>query len=307
MDRPSNRNSDTSSKYSVASWQPTPEQMTADAAAQTKSDTASQTAADVALQTNADDAASQTKSDFAPRTESSSVLPVNSDVVFQSQAEASPQMNEDAAPQINADEDVSAQVHAETPSQPMPDALSQTKSDAPSQSTPNAPSQSRPAARTAPAHEPWLVGAAEGDVGHGARKRFLVGRNRPKPEAQIDGTVNEAPGYAATVAATDKKASFGKVYHPPGKSPYFKSRYIADTSKIDKPWLYGKRDPREKWQTIIPMCGFLIGLGIAGFLMWQGYESVSRNLYCEALNEDFSSGTLNESIWSTEIGVKGFG
>ncbi|KAF2446948.1 glycoside hydrolase family 16 protein [Karstenula rhodostoma CBS 690.94] len=104
-----------------------------------------------------------------------------------------------------------------------------------------------------------------------------------------------------------RRAPVWRPYIPPGKSPYFKSRWIPDKSKIEKPWLHGKRDPREKWQTILPMTGFLIGLAVAGLLIWEGYHSVSRNLYCEIMTDDFSSGRLNESLWSTEIEVGGYG
>lgn len=93
----------------------------------------------------------------------------------------------------------------------------------------------------------------------------------------------------------------------PARTKYFKSRRIKDKSQIDKSWLCEKRDPREKWQTIIPMSGFLIGLAIAGFLIWEGYHSVSRNLYCEVMTEDFSSGRLNETLWSAEITSGGHG
>ncbi|OAG05078.1 beta-1,3-glucan-binding protein [Paraphaeosphaeria sporulosa] len=167
------------------------------------------------------------------------------------------------------------------------------------------------------------VGAAEHDLGHGARKRHLVGRANGNADDEIDpapigkdtasGTPVPAPARSGSAnnstdtATTGRSPSTTKTYHPPGKAKYFKSRLIKDKSKIDKPWLYEKRDPREKWQTIIPMCGFLIGLGIAGFLIWEGYHSVSRNLYCEVMSDNFSSGKLNESVWTTEIGVKGFG
>ena len=66
------------------------------------------------------------------------------------------------------------------------------------------------------------------------------------------------------------------------------------------------RDPREKWQNIIPMVGLLMGLGFAGLLVWTGYRSVSMNLYCEVISDDFTSG-LNPEVWIKEVEVGGYG
>ncbi|KAL5449582.1 hypothetical protein PMIN06_006806 [Paraphaeosphaeria minitans] len=197
--------------------------------------------------------------------------------------------------------------------------------DASSQSKPGQyslpPAGEPPVNTSQPPSQP--VGTTVEDLGHGARKCRLVGRengnadnengpapirndtvcNTPVPASAQSGSANGSTGNATT----GRNTSTTKTYHPPGKARYFKSRFIKDKTKIDKPWLYEKRDHREKWQTIIPMCGFLIGLGIAGFLIWEGYHSVSLNLYCEVMSDDFSSGKLNESVWTIEIGVKGFG
>jgi hypothetical protein len=156
-----------------------------------------------------------------------------------------------------------------------------------------------------------LVGAAENDMAHGARRRHLVGQvngntdlDAPNPVGS-DGNANGST-HNSSAERTDH-TSTTRTFQPPGKPRYFKSRRIKDKTKIEKPWLYEPRDPREKWQTIIPMCGFLIGLAIAGFLIWEGYHSVSRNLYCPVMVDDFSSGRLNESMWSTEIELGGYG
>jgi len=71
------------------------------------------------------------------------------------------------------------------------------------------------------------------------------------------------------------------------------------------PWLQTK-DPKEKWVTILPLLGILVGLGIAGFLVWDGIRSVVRHRYCEVLNEDFASG-LRDSVWTKEVELGGFG
>ncbi|KAF2203850.1 concanavalin A-like lectin/glucanase [Delitschia confertaspora ATCC 74209] len=85
---------------------------------------------------------------------------------------------------------------------------------------------------------------------------------------------------------------------------YFKSRRIKKED-IQRPWL-NQKDPRAIWVNIIPIMGFIIGLGIAAFLMWTGYRSVSHHRYCEIMYDNFTSG-WNDKIWTREIEVGGFG
>ncbi|QIX00326.1 hypothetical protein AMS68_005843 [Peltaster fructicola] len=85
---------------------------------------------------------------------------------------------------------------------------------------------------------------------------------------------------------------------------YFHSRRIKK-GEIEQPWLK-RKDPREKWVTIIPIIGFLVGLAISIFLVWQGLQSLSHHVYCQVLDEDFSHG-LDSNIWMKEVEVGGFG
>jgi len=65
-------------------------------------------------------------------------------------------------------------------------------------------------------------------------------------------------------------------------------------------------DPKEKWVTILPIIGIFIGLGISGFLVWDGIRSVVKHKYCEVLIEDWSQG-IRSDIWEQEVQVGGFG
>lgn len=89
------------------------------------------------------------------------------------------------------------------------------------------------------------------------------------------------------------------------RNRYFHSRRIKDPKEIQKPWLE-KKDPREKWVTIIPLMGIVIGLGIAAFLVYNGISSVVNHKYCEVFAEDWSQG-FREDIWTREVEVGGFG
>lgn len=88
-------------------------------------------------------------------------------------------------------------------------------------------------------------------------------------------------------------------------SRYFHSRRVRK-GEVEKPWL-DKKDPKEKWVTIIPLIGLLVGCGIAGFLIYDGLSSVVQHQYCSVLSDDFSGGTLNTDIWTMEAEVGGFG
>ncbi|KAI5778693.1 concanavalin A-like lectin/glucanase domain-containing protein [Geopyxis carbonaria] len=87
-------------------------------------------------------------------------------------------------------------------------------------------------------------------------------------------------------------------------SRFFHSRRVKK-GDVPKPWLDNK-DPREKWVTIIPCIGILIGVAVCGILIWEGLSSVVNHKYCPVLIEDWSKG-FDESIWTREVEVGGFG
>lgn len=85
---------------------------------------------------------------------------------------------------------------------------------------------------------------------------------------------------------------------------YFHSRRIKKGT-VERPWL-DKKDPREKWVTIIPLIGIFIGLAITAALIWDGLRNVVNHEYCPVLIEDFSKG-LDPAVWTKEAEVGGFG
>lgn len=85
---------------------------------------------------------------------------------------------------------------------------------------------------------------------------------------------------------------------------FFHSRRVQKGS-VEQPWR-DKKDPKEKWVTIIPLFGLLVGLGITGVLIWDGLRSVVNHVYCPILSEDWSNG-INTDIWTKEAEVGGFG
>jgi hypothetical protein len=85
---------------------------------------------------------------------------------------------------------------------------------------------------------------------------------------------------------------------------YFHSRRVRK-GEVEQPWR-AKVDPKEKWVTIIPLIGLLLGFGIAGFLVYDGLSSVVHHKYCPVLSDDFSGG-LNPAVWTKEAEVGGYG
>jgi len=85
---------------------------------------------------------------------------------------------------------------------------------------------------------------------------------------------------------------------------YFHSRRVKP-GEVQQPWKE-KRDPKEKWVTIIPCIGLVVGLAVAGFLVWHGISSVVNHKYCPVLTEDWSNG-FDEKIWTREVECGGFG
>ncbi|KAK3335058.1 concanavalin A-like lectin/glucanase domain-containing protein [Neurospora tetraspora] len=95
-------------------------------------------------------------------------------------------------------------------------------------------------------------------------------------------------------------------YHEvlPGGQRYFHSRRVRK-GEVEKPWAE-KKDPKEKWVTIIPLIGIFVGLAISGFLIWDGIRSVVKHKYCLVLDEDWSQG-IRDSVWQHEVQLGGFG
>lgn len=92
----------------------------------------------------------------------------------------------------------------------------------------------------------------------------------------------------------------------PQPERFFHSRRIKKED-IDKPWLKERKDPRQKWLTLIPMMGFIVGLLLGAYLVYNGWTSVPEHDYCSVYEDDFSSGVLNEKIWLKEVEVGGYG
>lgn len=110
--------------------------------------------------------------------------------------------------------------------------------------------------------------------------------------------------FTSGSASRNASSSAVNLHQQQQQQRYFHSRRVKK-GEIERPWL-AKKDPREKWVTIIPLIGLAIGFAFAGFLVYDGLKTVITHDYCPVLIEDFSGG-LDPKIWTKEAEVGGFG
>ncbi|KAK9451885.1 glycoside hydrolase [Limtongia smithiae] len=86
----------------------------------------------------------------------------------------------------------------------------------------------------------------------------------------------------------------------------FRSRRIPQGYISEKPWLKDRQkgDRILMWITVVTC---VIGCGIVGVLVWAGISSVTNYKYCVVMQDDFSSGTIDETLWTREVELGGFG
>ncbi|KAF8347469.1 glycoside hydrolase family 16 protein [Amanita rubescens] len=96
---------------------------------------------------------------------------------------------------------------------------------------------------------------------------------------------------------------------PKSKPPLPSTRIAAPIPISDKPWL-SKKEPRATLSYFITIICMLLGLGGAAVLCWQGFTSVQKldpNRLCLVLDENFDGTSLDNSVWSYDVELGGFG
>ncbi|KAK5311799.1 hypothetical protein LTR93_011597 [Exophiala xenobiotica] len=86
---------------------------------------------------------------------------------------------------------------------------------------------------------------------------------------------------------------------------YFHSRRVKK-GEVERPWTKVK-GPKEKWVTIIPMIGMLAGFALAGYLIWDGLQTVVNHKYCPVYLSGFPNKGWESDIWTKEAEVGRFG
>lgn len=111
-----------------------------------------------------------------------------------------------------------------------------------------------------------------------------------------------SPSASRPPSSFDSASGLGRF--DAGGQRYFHSRRVRK-GEVEKPWTKSV-DPKEKWVTILPILGIVIGLGISGFLVWDGLRSVAKHKYCPLLDETWGNG-FNTKVWMKEVQVNGYG
>ncbi|KAI9817425.1 MAG: hypothetical protein M1827_001034 [Pycnora praestabilis] len=113
-----------------------------------------------------------------------------------------------------------------------------------------------------------------------------------------------ASPFASRPPSTTGSTSGYRASAMPAPGKFFHSRRVRK-GEVERPWL-DKKDPKEKWVTIIPLLGLALGFAIAAFLVYDGLKTVVNHVYCPVLDEDWSNG-IDSKIWTKEVEVGGFG
>jgi len=124
------------------------------------------------------------------------------------------------------------------------------------------------------------------------------------PESEAITPATRANPFATPYGSMPVSAAGSSTALQQPQQRYFHSRRVKK-GEVEKPWLE-KKDPKEKWVTIIPCIGIAIGIALTGFLIYDGLASVTNHSYCPVFEDDFSNG-FNNKIWQKEVEVGGFG
>lgn len=149
-------------------------------------------------------------------------------------------------------------------------------------------------ATTSSSVTPMRPGTPDFDVHHG---------DSINPAPRAPSNPFQSP-FASTPNSRNASSSALNLHQQQQQHRYFHSRRVKK-GEIERPWL-NKKDPREKWVSIIPLIGLAIGFAFAAFLIYDGLKTVVTHEYCPVLLEDFSGG-LDPNVWTKEAEVGGFG
>ncbi|GAO50411.1 hypothetical protein G7K_4537-t1 [Saitoella complicata NRRL Y-17804] len=70
-----------------------------------------------------------------------------------------------------------------------------------------------------------------------------------------------------------------------------------------------EKETKNHWRLMqtLPWVGILIGLLASAFIGWWGWQSVPESTYQLILDENFSAGAIDPTIWNHEVQLNGFG
>ena len=123
----------------------------------------------------------------------------------------------------------------------------------------------------------------------------------PYPRKQVQLNSAKMAAYSPSLPSSASSSSFPSA----PKQKRFPSRRKIKAD-IQRPWI-GNKDSQRIWHLVFPLVGIFLGVAFTGFEVYQGMAAVPQHSYCLILDEDFSSGSLDTSVWTHEVQVGGFG
>jgi len=87
---------------------------------------------------------------------------------------------------------------------------------------------------------------------------------------------------------------------------YFRSRRLKQED-IPRPSTKDVKKSLRIWYWLFPVIGLILGLAVTAFKVYINTLPYFGLSYCPVLMEDFSSPTLDPSVWTREVQVGGFG
>lgn len=129
-------------------------------------------------------------------------------------------------------------------------------------------------------------------------------------ESRAVSSTSGRPNPFATPVETPEGSVYGGISRArnsttSGGQNYFRSRRIRKDDGHVPPVF--KKDPKEKYLTIIPVTGLIVGLLITGAMIYLKIGTMKSHNYCPILDDDFSTGMLNPAVWTKEVEVGGYG
>ncbi|KAF8631464.1 hypothetical protein AX15_002401 [Amanita polypyramis BW_CC] len=134
------------------------------------------------------------------------------------------------------------------------------------------------------------------------------------PASRPSSSLWSPPSYPTHLVGTDPSspsASSAALPYalPKSKPPLPSTRIAVPIPASEKPWL-SKKEPRETLGYFITVICLLLGLGGAAVLCWRGISSVQKldpSRLCLVLDENFDGTSLDNSVWSLDVELGGFG
>ncbi|KAG4034656.1 hypothetical protein MFRU_002g00130 [Monilinia fructicola] len=111
------------------------------------------------------------------------------------------------------------------------------------------------------------------------------------------------PPYSRPASTIGARSGF-QYAEVPGTG-YFRSRRVRKADAVPLP--VTKKARKEALLWIFPLGGFLLGLVLTALIIYLKVASITHHKYCPVLSEDFSSGTLDPKVWTTEVQAGGYG